>query len=41
MDFPFTAQETGLSVDKDEIVGIVNEDTENDMFLVGVLYISL
>ena len=38
MNFSFTGQETGeLSVDKDEIVGIINEDTEDDMWLVSVL----
>ena len=42
MKYSFTGQETGeLSVDEDEIVGIINEDIENDMFLVSVLYISL
>ena len=39
MKYSFTGHETGeLSVDEDEIVGIVNEDTEDDMFLVSVLY---
>ena len=38
MNFGFTGQETGqLSVDKDEIVGIINEDTEDDMWLVSIL----
>ena len=39
MKYSFTAQETGeLSVDEDEIIGIINEDTEDDMLLVSVLY---
>ena len=38
MNFCSTGQETGeLSVDKDEIVGIINEDTEDDMWLVSML----
>ena len=38
MNFRFTGQETGeISVDEDEIIGVINEDTEDDMWLVCVL----
>ena len=38
VNFDFTGKETGeLSVNVDEIIGIINEDTEDDMWLVSVL----
>ena len=38
MNFSFTAQEIGeLSVDVNEIIGVIKEDTEDDMWLVCVL----
>ena len=41
MNSGFTGQETGeLSVDEDEIVGIIKEDTEDHMCWVSVLNIT-